>query len=316
MESNPTWYDRLELLIKYRRFLLQWTLLGCIVGVVVAFLWPPRYRAVASFLPPVEEGGGILASIGPSLKLGKVSDIESGGFYAILKSRRLKDSIDVKFDLRKRYHVDKIEKAYDIFDSYVKVDVEAEEGIGMSRIHAFYIRVDDRNPRDAAAMADAIIQYTDRITSDLTTQRARLTREFLEQRTIASQESLRVAEDALQVFSTQTGVVAPEAQIEATITALGTIEEQIAANDVQLHVMRTTLGASHPSVRESEERRKELEKQRDQLSGKIDRSSTFDVIGLRKSPELALSYTRLFRKMKTYELLVSFFTSATRRSEN
>ncbi len=309
MEGNITWIDRLETLSRYRRFLLRWLLFWIVAGVVAAFVWPPRYRAEASFLPPTEDNSGLLGALGPQFKISNSSDIEGGGFFAVLHSHRLRDSLDLRYDFRKRYSETKLDKAYASFDDHIEFATESEEGIGLARIHAYYIRVNDKKPEDAAAIANSIIHFSDRIVSELTSQRQRLTREFLETRVSASKESLRIAEDSLRSFSQRTGIIAPDVQIEATIKALASFKEQIAATDVQLHVIRTTMGNSHPSVREIEERRKELEKLRDELSGKLDQTAPTDMIGLRQSPDLALTYSRLYRKVRTEETLFAFLAT-------
>jgi len=308
LDSSQSWLDRLALLAKYRKFLLRWLLLWVVIGVIAAFTWPPRYQAVCSFLPPTEDNSGFMAGFGTQLKLGNVSDIEGQGFYVILHSKRVKDSLDQVYNFRSRYHDNELDKAYDDFDTHLDVSSEIEEVIGMSRIHAFYVKVSDKNPDDAAKMANSLIFYADRITAELTSQRQRLTREFLEKRVDASKESLRVAEDSLRAFSQRTGIVAPDVQIEATIKALGGIEEQIAATDVDLHIIATTLGPSHPNVKVTLAKKAELERQRDELSGKIDRTVSTNLIALKQTPELSLDYARLYRGMKTQELLETFLT--------
>ncbi|MDK9700712.1 MAG: hypothetical protein OEM52_11260 [bacterium] len=310
-ETKPStesfgWLERLEILAKHRKFLLRWILLWTILGVVAAFVWPPTYKAVSSFMPPTEDGNSLLGALSSTLRMSNVSDVQSGGFNAVLTSKRLRDSLNIRFDFMKRYGVDKLEKAYKEFDNRFEINTLVEEGIGINQILTFYISVTDKNPNDAAAMANAVIDYTDAIASKLTSTRQHNTRVFLEKRTMAVKESLQIAEDSLRLFSQRTGIISPEAQIEATITTLQTVEKNIAEIDVALYVAKTTMGGTHPQVKELEAKITELSKQRDEISGKIDRTLSSNLIALKDSPELTLEFTRRYRAVQVQETMLVF----------
>lgn len=307
MESpQTTWLDRIAILGKYRRFLLRWLFLWLIIGVIAFVVWPRKYRAESSFLPPVEENTGFFGALSASLKLGKVSDVEGSGFLAILRSNRLKDSLDVRYDFRKRYSVTKRDKAYKAFDNKMEVDREVEEGIGVNQVHAFYIRVTDKKAEDAAAIANDVIYFADKLTAELTTQRQRYTREFLEQRVTEAKESLRIAEDSLKIFSIRTGVILPTEQIGATIRALGEIETGITTSEVQLNVAKTTFGATHPNVKELEARLEELRRQRGGLSGTVDQRIQSSLLDLKQSPDFILEHTRRYREVISRTIISEF----------
>lgn len=307
MESTPTtWLDRLAILSKYRKFLLRWLLLWILIGVIAFFVWPRKYRAECSFLPPVDDNVGFLGALSMTMRLGSSSDIQGSGFIPILRSKRIKDSLNVKYDFRKRYKEKKLDRAYKAFDRKLDIDLELEEGIGANYIYAFYVRFTDKDPVDAANIANDLVYYADRITAELTTQRQRNIREFLEKRLKEARDSLRQVEDSLRDFSIRTGVVIPSDQLSETVKILGAIETQIASSDVELTVAKTTYGEKHPQVEAIEARLNELKKQRSAITGNLETEVGKTLIKLKQSPQYLLEHSRLYRETVSRNITVEF----------
>ncbi|MCX7835430.1 MAG: hypothetical protein N2450_05095 [bacterium] len=305
-DPQTTWLDRISILAKYRTFLLRWLFLWIVIGIISFFVWPRKYRAETSFLPPVEENIGLFGSLSMAMRLGNSSDIQGSGFIPILRSKRLKDSLDKTYNFRKRYKEKKLDRAYKAFDRKLEIDMELEEGIGANYIYAFYIRVTDKDPKEAANIANDLVFYADRIAAELTTQRQRQIREFLEKRLAEARDSLSAIEDSLKNFSIRTGVVVPTDQISATVKLLGELETQIASSEVELTVAKTTYGERHPSVQTIEAKLDELKKQRSAMLGNVDYEIGKSLLKLKQSPEYLLEHTRLYRETTSRTITVQF----------
>lgn len=97
------------------------------------------------------------------------------------------------------------------------------------------------DPRDAALIANQFARaYYDR-NLRMSRTRSKAAREFLEKQLIAKQEQLAKAENALQRYMEQTGIVSVDNESQKVIEQLATVQAQYENVDIELQSVKESL---------------------------------------------------------------------------
>src|ERR1017187_1422994 len=137
-------------------FILTMTFAGGVIMAITAFLIPPLYTATASIMPPQQpqstaaallgQLGPIAAAAGSSLGLKSPSEL----YVAILGSRTIADDLIQASDLRRLYDVRTMTDAR-------KALAKRTSFSSTNRDPLIRISVEDRDPKRAAALANAYV---------------------------------------------------------------------------------------------------------------------------------------------------------------
>lgn len=313
---------RLRLLWSHRSFVARVLAVGLIISCVIAFLIPSTYESTARLMPPDEQsvGLGMLAGL-----LGKSGDGASNGlaslaggvlglktsgdlFVGVLGSRTVEDDIISKFDLRKIYGVRTREAARDKLQNRTDVSSDRKSGI-------ITIKVTDRAPQRAAAMAQEYVAELNRVVTNLNTSSAHRERVFLESRLSEVKQDLESAEkDFSQFASKNTAINIPE-QGKAMIAAAAELDGQMIAAQTQLESLKQIYTDSNVRVREAQARVDELRRQLAKIGGSPtadnetqsqDPESIYPSI--RQLPVLGVNYADLYRRTKVEEAVFEGLT--------
>ena len=174
-----------------------------------------------------------------------------------------------------------------------------------------------KDPVLAAAIANEYIAALQRALNQNAFSVAKKNRVFIEAQLQNTQKALTTSEEALQQFEQTYGIVSLDAQAQAAVSAIASLEAQIMAKEVYLGVLQRTLTGSS---REVYLLREELQGLRAQLarlqqgapglspvSGNGEQNSQA-FLSLDKAPEIKLQYARLQRESllqnKLFALLV------------
>jgi uncharacterized protein involved in exopolysaccharide biosynthesis len=284
---GPTGGDLLHVLRSRARFLALNTLAVTLVALVLSLLMPKWYSARAVLLPPNEDDtGSAMAQFMPrgfgAIRLPGTSTL-GDVFVAVLKSRSIADRIVERFDLVKRYDVKDEEKAVKELDGHVRFHVGDEGTIA--------VIVEDRDPKTAAAIANAYVEELDRFNLQTRTTSAKRTRAFIEQRLEVANQDLAAAEDRLREFQQRHNLPAmsPSARGDADVGA-GLMAQKIAL-EVRLQVLRQSLSESSEEVRRTRQELAAIERQ---------------VGGL---PRAGVEIMRLWRDLKVQEQVFELLTA-------
>lgn len=285
--SGPTAADLLAVLARRARF-LAWNVAGVtLVALIVSLLLPKWYQAKAVLLPPAEdESGSMLSAFLPkSIGSLRMPGVPTPGdlYVAVLKSRTVGDRLVDRFDLVRRYHVKDREKALKALDDHAKF-VVGDEG-------TITIRVEDKDPRVAADMANAYVEELDRFNREVRTTAGKRTRAFIESRLAVAKADLAAAEDSLRDYQQRRGVTAmsPAARDEAEVGA--NLMAQKIALEVKLNVLRESLSETSVEVRRVREELNALERQ------------------LAVLPRTGIEIMRLWREVKVQEQVFELLTA-------
>jgi uncharacterized protein involved in exopolysaccharide biosynthesis len=258
-----------------------------IVALAVSLILPKWYQASAVLLPPAEEeSGSILSSLLPKglgVVRGPGISTPADLYVAVLKSRTVGDRLVERFDLVRRYGAKDWERALRALADHARFS-EGDEG-------TITIRVEDRDPRVAAEMANAYVEELDRFNRETRTTAGKRTRAFIEKRLEVAKKDLAGAEDALREYQQRHGVatLSPAARGEAEVGA--NLMAQKIALEVKLNVLRESLSESSEEVRRVREELAALNRQ------------------LGSMPETGIEVMRLWREVSVQEQVFELLTS-------
>lgn len=285
---SPSVGDLFDVLRRRRRFLALNVAATTIVALVIALLLPKWYTGRAVLLPPMEEdlGSSVVSQLMPrglgSLRMPGAPTL-ADVFVAVLKSRTVADRIVRRFDLVRRYHVPDIDKAVKELDGHVKFRVGDEGTIA--------ILAEDKDPKTAAAIANAYVEELDRFNKETRTTSAQRTRAFIEQRLDLAKRDLAAAEDLLRDY-----------QQRKRLPSLSPTDRSDAEMGAQLMAQRTALEVRLQVLRQSlAENSEEVRRVRQELTA-VDRQ-----VGT--LPTAGLDVARLYRDVKVQEQVFELLTS-------
>ncbi len=302
--NNPpqatTLWDHLSIIIRWRRTVILIMSAVAVLAVLYAFLARKWYYSEAMVLPPPANTFG-LGNFLPQLNLGLFGATgmlsnEVNLVLNVLESRRMKDLVIDRFDWMDRFPLKTRIKAYARYRKKIKWEV-TEEG-------AIHIWITEVDPQLAANTINFIVAETAREYNRITVSQARNQREFLEKRLLQNKRDLEIAEEALKVFQQETGVIAPEDQIRASVEALASIKTELIMAEVEYEVLSSTLPPNSSEVLQAEEKKNSLAQKYEQLkksSGKHD-----IIIGLDVAPEVSIRYLQLYREIELQGKILEF----------
>lgn len=300
--------DFLLFLVRYFKYLFINCFLIVAIAVVLALLATKYYTATAVIMPPDEDNLGISQLMaGLPLK----SMLGAGGlgdskmeniFVSILQSRKNKLALIKKFDLIAVYKFNKVKK-YFIEDVYKAVDKNVSYGV--TDQGTIEVSATDKDPKRAAAMANFMVNNLNDIYIELKTGKARIFRQFIEERLMLVKNDLQSCELQFNKFQKENNIIELEGQTRASIEARVAIEAQIAAANIELKIEKEIYGASSFKITTLENKLKALKNE----SWKYSNDKSSDIfIAIKNVPDLGLKYYRLKRDLKVQELVFEYLT--------
>src|SRR5664279_5109008 len=130
-EARLRFASRVRIIWAERTFLFRISVLGLIVGLLVAFLIPSRYSSTTWLMPPENQGTSIVQA-SMSLRAMGISQIandmlglknNSDVFVGILNSRTLQDKIIEQFNLKQVYRTKVMDDVRKALASHVTVSI-------------------------------------------------------------------------------------------------------------------------------------------------------------------------------------------------
>lgn len=299
--AETSFLDILIVLARHKRLVVGLTAIAGVISLAVAFLLPKWYLATAKILPPQQSQSNAVAILGQlgaltggasqALGLKNPSEI----YVAMLKSRRVADSLIQRFDLKTVYG-----REY-LFDT--RKDLAQNSSITTTRDGVIAIEVEDKDPKRAADLANGYVEDLRKLTVHLAVSEAGQRRLFFEGQLKKAKEDLIASEMQLKRFTQDAGLVNPQGQIGLSVAAAAALRAQIAAKEIQLTAMRSFATNDNPDMKRTLQElaglRSELAKmEKDTTAGKGDVMVPFG-----KAPDIGLEYVRRYREMRYNETL-------------
>jgi uncharacterized protein involved in exopolysaccharide biosynthesis len=296
--------DLLIILTKRWRFIAAFTVGAPVLAAIAVLLIPSQYTAMTVVLPPGQNSsmgsallsqlggaGGLASAAGASLGLKAPGEI----YLSLLRSRTVEESVIRRFRLMDRYHVKRLSDARAAFENHTKLQLGAKDGL-------ITISVTDRDPKEAADIANAYLDEFRKFSANLAITEASQRRIFFQQQLLEANENLVAAEEAMKKTEQSTGVFQIDNQTRALIESAAALRAQATAKEVQLQGMRTYLTEDNPEMVEAKQQLAELRAQLSQLVGS-DQSASGLIAPKGKVPEAGMEYVRKLRDVKYYETI-------------
>jgi uncharacterized protein involved in exopolysaccharide biosynthesis len=288
-------------------------------GFLSYFVMTKIFESKVSILGPRDSGGGgaglaaALAASGVGQLLGGL--MPGGGnsqvFLAILKSRTMALDLVDRFKLKEYYEAKLTEGAIKGLQDATDISVSKEGVIS--------VKVEDKDPKLAADIANAYIMNLDRMFSKLGTTDASRQRAFIVDRLEKTEKDLRQAEESLRRFQERNKTIAMEGQARVAVDAAAHLKGQIVAAEVQLEVMRAFATENNPQVQQQRRQLEEMKRQLAQMQygqglllpsekGTSGEQRQEFQVPFAKVPELGMELIRLMREVKVQETVFTLLT--------
>jgi uncharacterized protein involved in exopolysaccharide biosynthesis len=245
LEAGPAEVSLPELarILARKRKLIAWVvLLATALATIVAFLWPPKYKAESVILTPQQTQSSLgamaqLTGLAQGNPLSGLSLLAGFGmrnagelYVGILESRTIADTLINRFHLK---------QVYDAKDYYAtRKRLGRNTTIKAGRDTLIRIQVEDRDPHRAAELAnayvDALAEQNERVALTEASQRRR----FFEEQLAKEKNVLAETEIALRNTQESTGLVVPGGQAEGIIRAVSQLHVQILAQEAKIEAMK------------------------------------------------------------------------------
>jgi uncharacterized protein involved in exopolysaccharide biosynthesis len=287
--------------------ILKITLAVALLALIVSLLLPKMYTATTTVLPPQQNQSTVTAMLG---QLGAIAGLGSADlglknpddlFVAMLGSRTIQDRLIDRFDLRRVYSVRQYQAARKTLESRSDIVAEKEGLISIS--------VTDRDPGRAADLANAYVDELHELNGKLAFTEAGQRHVFYQQQLDAEREALAQAEVVLKQMEEKSGLMQPDAQGRAIVSAVADMRAQVAIHEVQLQSMRTYATESNPDVKRAQQELAGLRAQLTKLERNTGELGNGNLqVPTRQLPTVELEYLRRLRDVKYHEALYDFLT--------
>jgi uncharacterized protein involved in exopolysaccharide biosynthesis len=328
--EQPThWASRARLLWQHRRILARVTTIALVVGLGIAFAIPKQYTAVASIMPPDQQGSStmLLAALaGRGSGLGALGSLAGGLlgehpttalFIDLLQSGTVSGHLIKRFNLKHVYH-----KRYNLDTAkhlarVTKITDDKKSGV-------ITIKVEDRDPVRARDLAQGYLDELNRLVTRTSTSAARQERIFIEQRLRNVEADLERAQLELSEFSSKNSTIDIREQTRAMVDAGARVQGELLVEQSGLQSLRQIYGDGNVRVRETEARIAALQHDLDKMTGSSapltpgtadvsDAKSNTEDKGelyppLRQLPRLAVPYADLYRRVRVQEAVFELLT--------
>ncbi len=292
---------------KHRRLVAATTLICTVAAMLFAFWLPNQYSAEARLLAPQSRNSladlwtGSLSGVSglgmaKNLSASALGLSDPNGMYvAVLESRTVADRLSERFDLQGVYHTELPEDTRRALGQVSEIASGKDGGIT--------IQVTDRDPRRAAALANAYVEEFQRLTGQLALTEAAQRRAYYERELDTVKDQLSSAEAALKSTQEKTGMIEGDAQARSIVEATVALKAQVAAKEIEIQSMGTFATAQNPELIRAKE---ELTALRAQLARQEHGAGTGNgdvLVPTGEMPKVGLEYLRRSRDVKYYEQL-------------
>ena len=301
-ESDFHLLDLILVLARYRWLILSSSALSGFAALVISLIMAPSFSSTVKVLPPQQPQNagmaavlgqlGGLAGVAGSAGLKSSSDL----YIALLESRTVADNLIGRFKLKERYQKPTMDETRRALADASVIASGKKDGM-------ISITFSDKDAAFAATVANAYADELAMMTQTMALTEASQRRMFFEKQLKDARDQLAEAEIGLRTTQEKTGLIQPEAQVQAIITNLAQLKGTIAAKEVQLNGMRTFASKQNPELLRTEEELRGLRTQLSKLEQTRAGKGTDFMVPTGKIPEVAVEYTRRLRDVKYYETI-------------
>jgi capsule polysaccharide export protein KpsE/RkpR len=311
-------FTHLNFLWARKRLIQRAALIGLVAGLLIAFAIPKRYESTTQLMPPDTQSGSGLAMLaalssktaagGLAPLAGDLLGMKSSGalFVGILRSSTVEDRLVDRFNLRRVYGARYQQDARNTLAEKTNINEDRKSGI-------ISITVTDRDPKRAAAIANAYVEVLNQLVAELSTSSAHRERVFLEDRLAGVKRDLDQASQDFSQFASKNKTIDLKEEGRAMLQGAATIEGQLIAAESELKGLQAIYTDNNVRVRAVQGRIAELRQQMEKLGGSSSEkvgSTASDSMhpSLSTLPLLGVTYADLYRRVQIQEAVYEALT--------
>jgi tyrosine-protein kinase Etk/Wzc len=293
--------DIVHALLRRKVLIIAITAATAILSCCYSLTLPNIYAATAKVLPPQKETAGLSAMFG---QMGGIAGIAAGAakgnenelYISLMKSRSVESAVVQRLDLMKKWSTG-FSHALRRLDAAVKVQA-GRDGI-------LVVTAEDADPKQAALLANTMVDELGRTMVRLNLTKAGSERLFLQNRLELVKKDMVAAENELKDFAQRNKIAHVETQANATVSGVARLKGELASKETELAVLRTSQSEESYEVKEAEAAIRRLRQSIGAMAGK---GGGDGVPSLGDVPQLGLEYSRKMRDLKTQETLFEQLT--------
>ena len=241
--------ELLTALAKHKLLILGLPFVVAAITAGYSLTLPSIFTATTKIMQPQGPSGvsatlAQLASLGGLVGGGGSSGVRNPNdvFIAMLKSRTVADSLNQRFDLSKRWSIDKK------FSSVLYEELEKVTKITSSKDGVIAISVENTDPRFAADLANAYVEELTKFSDVLAVTESSQRRLFFERQFALAKDNLAKAEVQARKALQSGGLVKVDDQGRAMVEATARLRGQISVKEVQISAMRSFAAERNPDL--------------------------------------------------------------------
>lgn len=301
-EDEISLLDLLIVLAKHKKLVLGLPFVAGLVSIAISFQLPYIYTATTKLLPPQRNPSAAVAMLAQPNQLGSLGNLAGSIlgvknpndlYIGILKSRTVADNLIERFDLN-TYYGQK-------WQSWTRRTLESGTVIASGKDGIITIEVEDKDPKFAAALANAYVDELTKLTNVLAVTEASRGRLFLERQLAQTKENLAAAEIAAKRGIEKGGIAQVEAQGRSLVEVTARLRAQISAKEVQISTMRAFAADRNPELQMAQQELNALKRELSRIEGSSTSATT--MVQPREADNSGLDSLARLRDMKYYEIL-------------
>jgi tyrosine-protein kinase Etk/Wzc len=248
--DDITLVDLAIVLAKRKKLVLGLPLIGALLAIVVTLVLPDVYTATGRILPPQQKESsaaamlGVFAGVtgGPSSAIGQALGLRNPNelYVGILKGHTIADRLIERFNLKELYKAETMVNARESLDKVTKITA-GKDGL-------ITIDVDDKDPKRAAALANAYVEELGTLMQGLALTEASQRRLFFENQLASARGKLVDAELNLRIAIDTKGITGVDAQTRGVVGTAEQLRAQVAVKEIQLDAMRSFATDRNPDA--------------------------------------------------------------------
>ena len=301
----------LEVIAHRMKFIVIFVLTVAALSAIISLLLPRWYKASALILPPKEDNmrlgaSGLEDMISLTAGLTLPTRATPSDIYArILRSRNMSDRVIEANKLRDYYDISSTADLLEKISEFAAFRV-TEEGL----LEITYV---DKDPKMAAAVANSFVEELDIMSRELSSSRAKTTREFIGNRLAEVLRDLDSSRAALNEFQQKYKAVDLDRQTQLAIESAVSLKVSLAENEIDLRIKEKNLSPTHPDVITLHRKVDEIKSQIKSLEEGVENGSYLS-LPVSEVPFLKSRLAELTGKVKVsenlYEILSQQFEQA------
>jgi len=303
-QKNIDILDYLVLVVKWKKLFLQISLGLLLISYVgIYFFIDAEYEAKATIVPSEDKQLSGISSFMKNLgniPIGGLKGSSTTGdmdlYVTIIYSRTMLEDVVNKYDLLKEYNQPSMEKAVKRLKETIKTKVTDE--------NAFEITVHGSSPQQAVDVANYILDYLNRTIIQMNISKSKNNRLFLEQRYKEVKNILKVAEDSMQIYQQNSGIMEIKEQTKMIVGAYTTVETELLAKQIELSILEKTYSKNSPAVDNVRIQVNEYEKKLNEMQNGSNKGGV--ILALNSLPQKAKNYVRHYRDVEIQSKILEF----------